>query len=126
MTHRVVLAALSALLVMVQSGPPSPAGTGADLVAADRGPPLALSAPGAAPELEIPVKLAKTLADCDPSMVVDATIDRPANSQDLLACRAVLQKDEPVGRAILWLGSTGLQVSLSASRLYMTIRMVAP
>ena len=125
MTRRVVLAALSALLVVVQSGPPSPS-AGAGLAAAERGPPLAFSEPAAAPALEIPVELAKTLADCDPSMVVDATADRPANSQDLLACRAVLLKGEPVGRAILWLGSAGLQVSLGASRVYMTIRMVAP
>lgn len=69
------------------------------------------------------VRLARTLSDCDPAMVgIEPGADRPAASQDLLVCRAALLKGEPVGKAILWVHSTGIQLAFSTTRLQLSVR----
>ncbi len=73
---------------------------------------------------ERPLRLTTTLSDCDPAMVgLDPGATRLAGSQDLIVCRATQLKSEPVGRAILWLGDTGIQATVGASRLYVTVRV---
>ena len=119
-----MLAILSAMLVMMESGS-VPAAPRPDL-SVDRTVARA-ELPGAldlAAASEGPVRLARALSDCDPGMVgIEPGADRLAASQDLLVCRATMLKDEPVGRAVLWLGSqTGLQADVSASRVYLNVR----
>ena len=118
-----MLAILSAMLVMTESG--SAPATRLDL-AVD--PPalmarldMARLAESAEPG---PPRHARTLSDCNPRVVgLEAGDDRLATSQDLLVCRATLLKDEPVGKAVLWIrGETGLQADLSASRVHLRIR----
>jgi len=119
-----MLSILSAMLVMMESG---------SVPAAHR---LDLSVDGSMARAELtravdlqpasqgPVSLARALSDCNPAMVgIEPGADRPAASQDLLICSATMLKDEPVGRAVLWLhGQTGLQVDLSGSRVYLNVR----
>lgn len=82
-----------------------------------------LAAPGAEAPSEGSLRLARTLSDCNPSMVgIEPGADRPAASQDLLVCRAALLKGEPVGKAILWVHSTGVQLVLSTTRVQLNLR----
>ena len=119
-----MLAVLSAMLVMMESGS-VPAAPRVDLSVdartahVDASPVLVASQPS-----ESPLRLTRTLADCDPGVVgIEPTSDRLAASQDLVICRATMLKDEPVGRAVLWLGSqTGVQAVVTASRVYVNVR----
>jgi len=119
-----MFAILSAMLVMMESGS-VPAAPRLDLSVAGS---AALTDLARAVELqpasEGPVRLARALSDCSPAVVgIEPGADRPAASQDLLVCRAAMLKDEPVGKAVLWLqDGTGLQVDLSTSRVYLNVR----
>ncbi len=119
-----MLAVLSAMLVMMESGsvPAAPRldlSVDARMARLDATPALVSSQPS-----ESPLRLARTLTDCDPGTVgIEPTSDRLATSQDLLICREAMLKDEPVGRAVLWVGSeTGLQAVVSTSRVYVSVR----
>jgi hypothetical protein len=119
-----MLAVLSSMLVMMESGsvPAAPRvdlSVDAGMARLEAAPAVVLSQPS-----ESPVRLARALTDCDPGIVgIEPTSDRLATSQDLIICRATMLKDEPVGRAVLWLGSrTGLQAVVSASRVYLNLR----
>jgi hypothetical protein len=73
---------------------------------------------------ELPLRLTTTLSDCDPAVVgIESGATRLAASQDLVVCRATQLKSEPVGRAILWVGTTGIQVVFGASHVYATVRV---
>ncbi len=118
-----MLAILSAMLVMMESGS-VPAAPRLDLsvdgkIPADLGPALVLQQ---APES--PLRLGRALSDCDPGVVgIGPSADHLAASQDLLVCRAAMLKDEPVGRAFLWLGGrTGVQADVSTSRVVLKLR----
>ncbi len=119
-----MLAILSAMLVMMESGS-VPAVPRLDLsvdgrvARADLGPALVLQQPA-----ESPLRLGRALSDCDPAVVgIEPGADRLAASQDLLVCRAAMLKDEPVGKAFLWLGGrTGLQADVSTSRVHLNVR----
>ncbi|HYQ80133.1 MAG TPA: hypothetical protein VEP68_01465 [Anaeromyxobacteraceae bacterium] len=119
-----MLAVLSAMLVMMESGsvPAAPRldlSVDARMARLDASPALVSSQPS-----ESPLRLARTLTDCDPGTVgIEPTSDRLATSQDLLICREAMLKDEPVGRAVLWVGNeTGLQAVVSTSRVYVSVR----
>ncbi|HEU4384146.1 MAG TPA: hypothetical protein VFR85_11680 [Anaeromyxobacteraceae bacterium] len=119
-----MLAVLSAMLVMMESGS-VPAAPRLDLSADAQAARLEASLPSLVTQTaEGPVRLARALTDCDPGIVgIDPGADRLAASQDLLVCQATMLKDEPVGRAVLWLGSgAGLQASVSTSRVYLNFR----
>ena len=119
-----MLAILSAMLVMMESGS-VPAFPRLDLsvdgkfAPADLGPALVLQQPP-----ESPLRLGRALSDCDPGFVgIGPGADRLAASQDLLVCRTAMLKDEPVGRAVLWLGGrTGVQADVSTSRVVLNVR----
>jgi hypothetical protein len=119
-----MLAALSAMLVMMESGS-VPAAPRLDLAVDAR---MARVETAAAlfpsQPSESPLRLARALTDCDPGTVgIEPTSDRLATSQDLIVCRETMLKDEPVGRAVLWLGSeTGVQAVVSPSRVYVNVR----
>ncbi len=119
-----MLAVLSAMLVMMESGsvPAAPRldlSVDAGMARLEAAPAMVLARPS-----EGPVRLARSLTDCDPGIVgIEPTSDRLTTSQDLIICRATMLKDEPVGRAVLWLGSqTGLQAVVSTSRVYLNFR----
>lgn len=119
-----MLAVLSAMLVMMESGS-VPAAPRVDLSVDARTAHLEaapVSLPGQTSET--PLRLARALTDCDPGIAgIEPSGDRLAASQDLVICRATMLKDEPVGRAVLWLGSgTGLQAVVSTSRVYLNFR----
>ena len=118
-----MLAILSAMLVMMESGsvPAAPRldlSVDARVLRFEAAPPL-LPQPAASP-----LRLGRALSDCNPGVVgIEPGADRLAASQDLVICRAAMLKDEPVGKAVLWLGSqTGLQADVSASRLFLNVR----
>jgi len=119
----VMIPVLASILVMVQSLSAPPALPRAALaveahVGSGLGP--AVQAQSA----ERPLRLTTTLSDCDPAMVgIEPGATRLAASQDLIVCRAAQLKSEPVGRAILWVGAAGIQVTVGASRLYVTVRV---
>ena len=119
-----MLAVLSAMLVMMESGS-VPAAPRIDLSVDARTAYLDARLPALVSQpSEGPVRLARTLTDCDPGIVgIEPGADRLAASQDLVICRATMLKDEPVGRAVLWLGGdTGLQAVVSTSRVYVNFR----
>lgn len=119
-----MLAVLSAMLVMMESGS-VPAAPRLDLSVDARMARLETSAAMVSPpSTGGPLRLARALTDCDPGTVgIEPTSDRLATSQDLLICRETMLKDEPVGRAVLWVGSeTGLQAVVSTSRVYVSVR----
>lgn len=119
-----MLAVLSAMLVMMESGS-VPAAARLDLsVDARIARVESTTSALAVQSTEGPVRLARSLTDCDPGIVgLEPGADRLAASQDLLVCHATMLKDEPVGRAVLWLGSeTGLQATVSPSRVYLNVR----
>ncbi len=114
---------LASLLVMVQSLSAPPALPRAAL-AADPHVETSLGPTLRVERTEMPLRLTTTLSDCDPAVVgVDPGATRLAASQDLIVCRATQLKSEPVGRAILWVGTTGIQAVVGASRLYVTVRV---
>jgi hypothetical protein len=114
---------LASVLVMVQSlsAPMPPARVALDVeprAEARLGPSLRVES------AERRLRLTTTLSDCDPATVgQDPGATRLAASQDLVVCRATQLKSEPVGRAILWLGPAGIQATVGASRLYVTVRV---
>lgn len=119
-----MLAILSAMLVMMESGsvPAAPRldlSVDARVLRLDAAPRPLLPQPAASP-----LRLGRALSDCNPGVVgIEPGADRLAASQDLVICRAAMLKDEPVGKAVLWLGSqTGLQADVSASRLFLNVR----
>ena len=119
-----MLAVLSAMLVMMESGsvPAAPRpdlSVDARMARLDTTAALMQSSPS-----QSPLRLARALTDCDPGTVgIEPTSDRLATSQDLLICRETMLKDEPVGRAVLWLGAeTGVQAVVSTSRVYVSVR----
>lgn len=119
-----MLAILSSMLVMMESGS-VPAAPRPDLsVDARIAAPADASVSLPAQPAEGPLRLARALADCNPGIVgIQPELDRQAASQDLVVCRAAMMKDEPVGRAFLWLGSqTGLQAEVSTSRISLKVR----
>ncbi len=119
-----MLAILSAMLVMMESGS-VPAAPRLDLsvdggiARADLGPQLILQQPW-----EGALRLGRALSDCNPGVVgIEPGADRLAASQDLLLCHAAMLKDEPVGKAVLWIGGrTGLKADISASRIVLNVR----
>ena len=118
-----MLAILSAMLVMMESGsvpafPRLDLSVDGKIGSADLGPALVLQQPSS------PLRLGRALSDCDPGVVgIEPGADRLAASQDLLVCRAAMLKDEPVGRAVLWLGGrTGVQADVSTSRVVLNVR----
>lgn len=119
-----MLAALSAMLVMMESGS-VPTAPRVDLSLDARTARVeVLPAVVLTRSSESPVRLARALTDCDPGIVgIEPGADRLAGSQDLIICRDTMLKDEPVGRAVLWLGSeTGLQATITTSRVYLNLR----
>ncbi len=118
-----MLAILSAMLVMMESGSVD---TGRRLqLTIDRSVArigLEAAEPVRQPP-EGPLRPGRALSDCNLVMAGLEPADRLARSQDLLACRAVMMKDEPVGRSFLWLlRRAGVQAELSASRLVLNVR----
>ncbi|HEY6105100.1 MAG TPA: hypothetical protein VIV59_03910 [Anaeromyxobacteraceae bacterium] len=119
-----MLAILSAMLVMMESGS-VPAAPRPDLYVeggiarADLGPEPVQQQPS-----EGALRLGRALSDCNPWVVgIEPGVDRLAASQDLLVCRTVMLKDEPVGRAFLWLSRrTGVQADVSKSRVVLNVR----
>lgn len=118
-----MLAVLSAMLVMMESGS-VPAAPRVDLSVDGRVARLDPAPAVLVQEPESPLRLGRALSDCDPGIVgIEQGTDRLAASQDLLICRAAMLKDEPVGRAFLWIGSqTGLQAAFSTSRIVLNVR----
>ncbi|HET6923058.1 MAG TPA: hypothetical protein VFI16_07915 [Anaeromyxobacteraceae bacterium] len=119
-----MLAILSAMLVMMESGS-APAAPRLDLSVVGAIAPADLG-PAAVPQPppEIPLRLGRALSDCDPVVAgIGPGTDRPPASQELLVCRAAILKHEPVGRAFLWLGDrTGVQAIFSTSRVVLNVR----
>jgi hypothetical protein len=71
-----------------------------------------------------PVRLARTISDCDPSLIgLDPGADRLANSHDLLNCLAMVDRGEPVGRAVFWIRDTGFQVKTDDRKVQLTVRI---
>lgn len=119
-----MLAILSAMLVMMESGsvPAAPRldlSVDARMARFDATPRALLQPPAASP-----LQYGRALSDCNPGVVgIEPGGDRLAASQDLLICRAAMLKDEPVGKTVLWLGGqTGLQADVSTSRFYLNVR----
>ena len=112
---------LSAMLVMLESGS-VPAR--ADLALRPRANVLEL---GQLPEprvLRYPGQMARTLSDCDPGLIgLDPGAVRLPNSFDLSNCLAMVDKGEPVGRAILWVADTGIQLKTDTGRFELTGRV---
>jgi hypothetical protein len=112
---------LSAMLVMLQSGS-VPAR--ADLAFQPRANVLELGELAAPRALQSPVRLARTLSDCDPALIgLDPDAVRLPNSFDLSNCLAMVDRGEPVGRAILWVADTGVQVKTDTGRVELTVRI---
>ena len=75
-------------------------------------------------ELVSPVRLARNLSDCDPGLIgLDPGADRMPNSHDLLNCLAMVDRGEPVGRAVLWVRDTGFQLKTDDRKVQVTVRI---
>ena len=111
---------LCAFMVMVQSGsvPAQP-----DLAGRPRTDVVQAGVAPVRSEVTSPVRLARTISDCDPGLIgIEPGADRLPNSNDLLNCLAMIDKGEPVGRAVLWVRDTGFQLKTDDRKVQVTVR----
>ena len=116
-----MVSVLTALMVLVQSGP-GPARP--DLAFQPRSDVLELGVDPVRAELVSPVRLARNLSDCDVGLTgIDPGADRLPTSNDLLNCLTMIDKGEPVGRAVLWVREAGFQVKTDDRKVQLTVRI---
>jgi hypothetical protein len=116
-----MLGLLSAMLVMMESGsvPVRP-----ELSLSPRPNVLHVAQLPERPPFQSPVRLSMAISDCDPSLIgLDPGADRAPNSYDLTNCLIMLDKGEPVGRAVLWMGGAGFQVKTDDRKVQLTVRV---
>jgi hypothetical protein len=116
-----MLGLLSAMLVMMESGSVP---VRAELSVSPRPDVLQIARVSEGAAFQSPVRLSSAISDCDPSLIgLDPGADRLPNSYDLTNCLIMLEKGQPVGRAVLWMGGAGFQVKTDDRKVQLTVRV---